>query len=347
MPSPILLRHVVRDLESDFDVKAFLDKYERTETGANWAIDCPVCLEKDGKEGKLHVLVETNERKEAGAWICFYCEESGSTIDLIQRLNDCEFFQAVEVLRKFSRFVDRELDVRAYVTKAFATMKAKPQEVEAVQEVALPEHFIAVHPNVQLPKYFRERGLTLVQAYKQGLGFCVEGRYKNRLVVPITRNNVVAGFQARYMRKQPPEGVKKYLNDDVGSASKTLYGSDKAKGSRKVILVEDVFSKLFIGKQALALRGTHLSATQFSLLASVGAEEVVICLDNDAAEKAEKIASQISGLWEVRIAQLPDSRDPDEYVGREEEFKRIIDQAPAFGSSASFLDRVKNRLFRR
>lgn len=352
MPSQQLLRRVVKELEAGFDARAYLDDRDRTEVGANWAIDCPVCFESEGKEKKLHVLVEHIDRpkvREPGTWTCFFCEESGGALDLVQRLEDLDFLRAVEVLRKFSRFVEREADFGKFVEKALASLEPASglrSDDTKYAGIALPEEFISCAKAKAMPAYFAERGIDRSKAVRYGLGFCTKGFYRNRLVIPVTRRGVVVGFQARWMRKTPPEDVKKYLNDDESKRSLSLFGLDQAVKvkARRIVLVEDVFSAMFVGLNGVALRGTHLSTEQVGLLAGTDAEEIVICLDADAHAKAEKMAAQLVDFFRVRIARLPDERDPDDYVGREASFARILERAPLFGSKSSFEDFVKQHL---
>lgn len=365
MPPRQLLRAVVKDLEESFDAKAFLEDRSPEKSGADWAIDCPECGQQ-GKRLKLHVAVEQKisggRVRNPGTWICFFCEEDnhGSAIDLVMKLEDCSFFKAIDVLRKFSKYADRIVDVEKYIQKLLEEEPAQGLKSETPPSCALPKDFIKAGNRtrqMEFPKYFTERGIDIRMAKLHGLGFCVRGKYANRLIVPVTRKGKLAAFQGRFMRKSPPEGVKKYLNDfGSGKTSASLFGADLAK-KRKAstcVLVEDNFSAMFVTKLkedmvGVSLRGTNFSSGDqghLSILAETGAEEIVVCLDNDASAKAEKIASVLSPLFKVRMLSLPDARDPDEYNGKEAEFLSLLSRAPVFGSSVSVVDYVNNVLGR-
>lgn len=307
-------RDIVRKLEARFDARRYLERFERKEHGARWSLTCPECE----KDDKLWVVVgddiaaKDGSARPPGTWICFYCDEFGGALDLIRLLEDKSLFSALEVLREFSGEPERTGDIAAMVERIFAEVP----EAEPIKEEPcfLPEGFTAAKLDYRfpIPTYFSERGIGRVDAVRRGLGWCSHGKYVNRLVVPVMRGGELQWFQARWMKKTPPEGVKKYLNSSAGHASLDLYGVDLWRRCRRVILVEDVFSSIWVGRGALGTFGTHFSQAQLALLAETEAEEIVIMWDPDALDKAYDLAKTLSEIWTVRVIHLPIGKDPDD-----------------------------------
>lgn len=348
MRTASILRSVVKELEAGFDAKPYLDSYDRIESEADWAIDCPKCG-PEGKRKKLYVVVKKKmvegKEKHPGTWVCFSCEEHGGALDLVQRLDGVGFMAAVDLLRKWSVGAERVVDIKKYVDKLFAN--DEQHEPVVLNEVSLPKEFQPITKDGPFPIYAAQRGVDRRKALRYGVGFCAVGEYRNRLIVPVTRNGVVVAFQGRWMRKDPPQGVKKYLNDrGAGKTTAALFGADLAKQLRvkRCILLEDTFSAMFIGPGGIPLRGTHFSMEHMNILGEIGCDEIVVCLDKDAADKADKIAKKLSALFITRVVQLPDARDPDEYRGIERQFWRLVDSAPYYGSGSSLKDYVDSRI---
>lgn len=151
-------------------------------------------------------------------------------------------------------------------------------------------------------------------------------RFRNRLIFPINdvHGNVV-GFSGRILDEAEETG--KYINTPttlVYDKSRVLYGLDKAKTEiRKkdfVVIVEgqmDVIASHQIGvKNVIASSGTALTEGQIELLKRY-TKSAVLAFDVDlAGDSATKRGIDLAvalGL-EVKIAQIPLGKDPDECI---------------------------------
>lgn len=323
-------------LEAGFDVKAYLVTKDAQETGDNWLLRCPEC-----EQLKLYVLVKEAGGRKPGTFICFKCDESGGPLDLVRLLEGCDLFTAIGVLKEFSLRRDRPDDLRAAVERALAAV-APAEEAEEGEPQPLPEDFIAIGKAGLIPKYFGERGIDREVARKHGLGYCTFGRYRNRLVVPVYRAGVVRWWLARWMAKSPPAGHKKYLNSPGAAASRHLYDFDRQRAQKRIVIVEDCFSKIWMGDGVVATFGTHFSRQQLSLLASSQAEEVIVMWDEDAIDKAWELARALSEVWQVKVAQLPKGKDPDD-MPREAAWD-LVDSAIPVEERSAFSNSVRSRL---
>lgn len=147
-------------------------------------------------------------------------------------------------------------------------------------------------------------------------------RFRNRLMFPIidVRGNVI-GFGGRVLDNSTP----KYINTTetlIFNKGKNLFGLNLAKKSKfpYLILVEgniDVVTLHQYGfDNAVASLGTSLTEEQANLLSRY-TEQVVLIYDGDApGQKAAKRAIPIlekTGI-EVKVLQIPDNMDPDDYL---------------------------------
>jgi hypothetical protein len=332
----------LRKLERRFDLVAYLKQMDDDAKvyGSNIAIRDPVC----GKEQKLWVLTEDKpEGTRAGSWICFSCQESGtSPLSLVRRLEDCDAFHAYEVLSSFQTEREGRADLRALVDSVLAGLD-EPAEVDAapVSPIPLPDEFVFYEHARAKPGYFHTRGIDMRRARRYALGFCRTGYYRHRLVVPVMSMHKVVFFVARYMRTVPPTGVKKVVYPVGAKPSRFLFNYDRAKHGHRIIVVEGVFDAMAIGDEAVATFGTHLSTHQLELLLKTAASELIIMWDADAITKAYDLAERLSEFWSpVRVVKL--ARDPDEHT--RDELRVAIAEARALDPCSAFRGNVEARL---
>jgi len=165
-------------------------------------------------------------------------------------------------------------------------------------------------------------------------------KFRDRVMIPIkdARGNVV-GFGGRVIAKGEP----KYLNTGETAwfnKRNILFGYDIAvkevKAQKRAIVVEgymDAISLHAVGiNNVVASMGTAFAQEQAKLLRRT-CEEVVFCYDSDragriASMRAVGIAAK-EGL-RVRIAGVPDGKDPDEFVRMhgKDAFLEVLEHAP-------------------
>ena len=168
----------------------------------------------------------------------------------------------------------------------------------------------------------KESGLVTV-SQKNGNIF---DRFRDRLMFPIidVRGNVI-GFGGRIIKNDP--NAAKYLNSPetlIFNKRKNLFGLNLAKKSKEnsLILVEgniDVVALHQYGfDNAVASLGTSLTDEQAAMMSRY-CEQVILIYDGDkAGQNATQRAIPIlekAGL-QVKVLQLKDAKDPDEFLKR-------------------------------
>ena len=176
-------------------------------------------------------------------------------------------------------------------------------------------------------------------------GLVAEGRqqlydkFRNRVMIPIKDpKGKIVGFGGRVLDNSTP----KYLNTaetEWFNKRRLLFAMDVAykaiRSSRQAIVVEgymDAISLHAAGiSNVVASMGTAFAAEQAKLLKRV-ADEVVFCYDSDSAGRMASVRAvsiaRTEGL-KVRIAGVPEGKDPDEYVRRygKEAFLKVLSEA--------------------
>ncbi len=159
--------------------------------------------------------------------------------------------------------------------------------------------------------------------------------FRNRLLIPIRdERGRVVGFGARALSD---EDEPKYLNSPqstVFDKSRLLYGLDRARRAIRnesaAVIVEgymDVIQAHQAGHMnVVAQMGTSLTESQLRLLTPRLAQKVVLALDADSAGQnatmrslevaRQTLQADYSGrlALDVRVLQLPDSKDPDDLI---------------------------------
>jgi DNA primase len=186
----------------------------------------------------------------------------------------------------------------------------------------------------------------LIQPRKSGSGYY--DRFRDRLMIPIfdSQGRAIA-FGSRTLGNDEP----KYLNSPetpLFEKGKTLFALDKAKGSiakeDRAIVVEGYFDAIALHAvgitSAVASLGTAFSQDQIKqLLRYSESKQVIFNFDADkagvkaTARAIEEIAPLVySGQVQVRILNLPDGKDADEFLQSSPEAKdtyhKLIETAP-------------------
>ncbi|MBN2222938.1 MAG: DNA primase, partial [Vallitaleaceae bacterium] len=200
-----------------------------------------------------------------------------------------------------------------------------------------------------LMNYLLSKGFTKKEMLDCGLisedkgrSGAYHNRFFNRIMFPIldVHGRVIA-FGGRVMG----EGEPKYLNSPettLFDKSRNLYGlhlARKSKNHQFLIIVEGYMDVIALHQagfdNAIAALGTSFTSGHGQLIKRY-ADEVVLCFDSDSAGvKASLRAIPIlksSGLV-VRVLQISEYKDPDEYIQKKgkESFEELLKTAiPSF-----------------
>ncbi|MDD4708290.1 MAG: DNA primase [Firmicutes bacterium] len=285
---------------------------------------------------------------------CFGCGAGGNVITFIMNIENLSFLDAVKMLADRCRLPIPEEGLQKGVSERYKmageileanvaaaryyanTLKSSKRAIQYLTDRGLSEKTIrqfglgyAPADGSSLTRHLKNSGFKMQILQKAGLvspgksGGTYE-RFRDRAMFPIidVRGRVI-GFGGRMMGDG--KGAK-YLNSSetpVFHKGSTLYGLNKAKKhivNGELIVVEgymDVISLYQHGiKNAVASLGTAFTQRQGDILKRY-CTSVVVAYDSDAAGKAAALRGMdiLQGMGcSVRILQLPEGKDPDDYI---------------------------------
>ena len=204
-------------------------------------------------------------------------------------------------------------------------------------------------------KLLEEAGL--IKPRKTGSGYY--DVFRDRLIIPIMDlQGRIIGFGSRSLKD---EDQPKYLNSPetpLFNKSKTLFALDKARGNISqadcAVVVEGYFDAVALHEAGIenvvASLGTAFTQDQLKqLLRFTASKQVILNFDADnAGNKAtERAIAEVedlvySGVVQLRILNLPDGKDADEFIkGRED---GVVVYYEALETAPLWLDWQINRL---
>ncbi len=262
-----------------------------------------------------NIVLEAIEgrRVNASGWSrahCPICEirlgSSGRTLDLAVNVT-IGYFRCWRCLPKGGWL--RETGDREWVLAA-------PPELPAVE---LPPFFVSVAEMMANPfsqaqyahaiDYLANvRGLEERTCREAGIGYCADGRYAQRVIIPVTQGTRCVGWLGRDI-----SGRRfRYANND-GMARQFMLFNENALGEdtvRPIILVEGVFDALPYWPDAVAFLGKP-SEHQLELLLGGTERPIVVALDGNAWLEGWGVAAKLrmAGI-PASFLKVPPGKDP-------------------------------------
>jgi len=234
--------------------------------GNEQAHHCPFC---NHHKKKLQVNLDTQR------WHCWVCDSKGRSIQsLLRKLN-------VDV-RDLNRLRDIYGDEDYTLT----------DKEEYVAKLQLPSEFKQLYfkskglqPEYnQALNYLKERGITQADIVKYNIGYCSEGLYFGRIIVPsYDADGDLNYFIARSYYK---EERMKYKNPPVNRD--VIVFENQINWNEPITLVEGVFDSFSVKRNCIPLLGKFLLSKLKNKIIEKGVKEVTILLDSDAIADSTK-----------------------------------------------------------
>jgi len=297
---------------------------------------------------------------------CFGCGATGDAIEFVEKYYNLEFKDAIEKLAveygiemhhvfqgdaKRDELYEINRDAATFFYKAFIKggnpgfeyMKTRGIDLSTLKKFGVG---YADGEWDSLYKHFMEKGTNVKLLLELGLVSETKGKYfdkyRNRVMFPIinTRGKII-GFGGRAIG----DGAPKYLNSPesrVFMKKNNLYGINLTRQEIDkegyAILVEgymDVISLYESGvRNVCASLGTALTESQAKLIKRYTAN-VVLSYDADEAGQAAALRGMdilYKENCKVRVLQVKDAKDPDEYIKKKgkEAFYKLVKEALPF-----------------
>ena len=181
--------------------------------------------------------------------------------------------------------------------------------------------------------YLKNRGITLVDVIRYGIGYCEEGLYANRIIVPSYSSDGELNY---FVGRDIYEGGMKYKNPPV---SKDVIGLDLfINWNEPIVLCEGVFDAIAIRRNAIPLFGKTIPKSLMKKIYEKQVKQIYILLDSDAIMDSIKMTDSLMkngiDVYYVNISE----EDPSD-MG----FKKVINLIKKT-KQTSFSDLMRMRL---
>jgi len=242
--------------------------------GHEFIFSCPSC---NHHKRKFSVNLNKNVFK------CWVCDYRGRNIR--------------RIIRRFGSFIQLQkwdaISGRADLER-FADLFNEYEPETGSQKIQLPEEFVSL-TSEKLPatgryamKYLDSRGVTKADILKWKIGFCFEGEFRNRIIIPSFDED---GDCSYFIARSYTGDSYKYKNP---RASKDIVFNDLfIDWNKDLVLVEGVFDALIAGNAVPILGSTLRSDADLLRKIVRNDTPIYIALDPDAAKKERRIIEML------------------------------------------------------
>ena len=283
-------------------LESVLGKAKKT-SGDNYAFYSPFV---NHHKPKLEINIKLNSSGE-NPWHCWISDEKGKSIRSLFRK-----------LKVSQQTWDEHNSI--FSRKYRYTTDSTTEESKVVQ---LPKEYIPLWKATtsvirkHALTYLERRGITPIEIIKYQIGYCEEGVYKNKVIIPSYDENGMLNY---FVGRSFYEGGLKHKNPDV---SKDVVGFEMmVNWDLPITLCEGVFDAMAIRMNAIPLFGKSPQSVLQRKIIEKGVKKMYIALDSDAFKNALKLAETLmnDGV-EVHIVEMGDS-DPSE-LGFDKIYEKI------------------------
>ena len=277
---------------------------------------CPFCSHY---KKKLEINVRTQE------WHCWICNASGKSIRSLfykLKLKESYFDELYKIVGK--RWI-------------------RPENEERPIDLSLPNEFIPLwKPSKSFDyghamSYLQDRRITMDDILRYNIGFCEQGEYRQRVLIPsYDKDGNVNFFAARAFHEG---NTYKYM---LSPWPKDIIGFELfINWQEPITLVEGTFDAIAVRNNAIPLFGTTMTFALKLAIVTNKVKRVNIVLDNDALKQAVDIFDRIedlqTGIIDIHLISLGE-KDPS--VLGFDVVNELIEKSKAF----EFSDIIKAKL---
>lgn len=287
--------------------------------GNELAFYCPFC---NHHKPKLQVNTETQK------WHCWTCNSGGKKLTSLLKKLDVDR-KTISIIREIYGDSNYNPQLEDADTKVFISL---PKEFISLNETPKgfnPEYKNAIH-------YLTQRGITEKDIVKYNIGYCKEGLYGQRIIIPSYNSDGSLNYFVS--RSYYLDNKMKYKNPPI--SKNVICFDSQVNWNEPIILCEGVFDAITIKRNAIPLLGKFPSRTLVEKIFMSGITDIIISLDNDAINEALKAAEYFrkQGIH-VKMMYLKDKDAAD--MGYEK-FYEELKEAKEFSSEELLLNKINS-----
>lgn len=293
----------------------------RPTSRGNHAFHCPQC---NHQKLKLEINLDESSSnfQNYSCWVCGF--RGKSIYSLFKKLNtNNQKIDELKLLVSSSNF-----DNKPTLT-TISQILSLPKEYKSLN--SLSEHNII---GKHALNYIKKRGVTEYDILKYNIGYCEDGVYKNRIIIPSyddkgTLNYFTArSFDNNFLKYKNPNSSRDiipfelFINWDL-----------------PLILCEGPLDAITIKRNAIPLLGKTISPKLMKKIVSSSVKKIYIALDNDAFKQALNFCEQL--MNEGKEVYLVELKDKDPNTLGFENFTKLIQTT----YSLTFSDLLEKKLY--
>jgi len=263
----------------------------RRTSNNNYSFKCP--NQCHPTKNKLEINLETQQYQ---CWICGSKKEGfkGSKI--------------INLLKKLKAPKDIIEELKLLNPKSSKEYTPKTKET-----VSLPEEFKNLYPSNKsieakhAIKFLKSRGITPQDIIKYDIGYCSEGEYSNRIIIPsYDHYGKLNFFTGRSFESKP------YISYKNPKVSRDIIALEFfINWDLPIILCEGMLDAISIKRNAIPLLGKDIQPSLMKKIISSKVDKIYMALDKDIILKSIEIAEMfLSYGKEVYFVDL-DKKDPN------------------------------------
>jgi len=253
-------------------------------------------------------------------WNCLGCDYKGDLLSLVMRIKKVDYNVAFKFLVNFTQISITSPDVE-FLMKVIKNKRGFKLGVdeEDLSEIELPAEYDSDfnNANLEIKDYIFKRNLDIDFLYSKFVGFCNDGYFKNRLILPIIYFNKLVGFAARnVLPNESNNKDNRYLYELKAPIGHMIFGMIKGFSSSNAIFVEGIFDALrlqYYGFNAFSCLNNNLTAIQVKKIIDNFDRDIYIMPDNDAGGELmiKNFYTKLYHYKNIKICNIK-SKDPDE-----------------------------------
>ncbi len=240
---------------------------------------------------KLQVNIVT------GKWHCWVSNAGGHNL--------------FQLFKKLNATNDQFTELRGIVDEISYGYESK--EVRKEGKVELPKEFLSLvykHPSPVYKNamvYLQRRGITYEDILKYNIGYCDQGLYTNRVIIPSYDEDGKLNF---FVGRDIFESKMKYRNSPT---SKDVVGFELfINWDEPIVLCEGPFDAIAIKRNVIPLFGKTILSNLRRKIIEKKVKQVYISLDRDAFQDSLKMVEEfMKNNIDVYFVNLPE-KDPSD-----------------------------------
>jgi len=264
-------------------------------SGNNYAFYSPFV---EHYKPKLEINIELNAEGN-NPWHCWISDEKGKSINSLFRklkVSKDVWDEHNSIFSKKYKF--QNLPINEKSGNNWVTLPSEYQPLWEPSTSVIRKHAL---------RYLEQRGVSSSDIVKYSIGYCEDGEYKHKIIVPSYDSNSRLNY---FVGRSFYDSAYKHKNPTV---SKDVVGFEMlVNWDLPIVICEGVFDAMAIRMNAIPLFGKSPQSELLKQIIAKGVKKIYIALDSDAFTNALRFAQNLMNEGvDVYIIELNDS-DPSE-----------------------------------